>query len=184
LAIGDGTAPDHLPLGVIALPTARRSPAAPPPRREPANGRDRRQAGGSSSRTQATQPSPSPVMVPWIFVSQVPDQWRGVSCRQVRPAPRRVSGSGRPCRRAQTRPTTPHASARATRSWGAPLRLLRSALVPCLRSWPTSPVASTRAPKPAVRDRHHQRRKRHRLTVTTAGAGQSPPLNAQHPPGP
>jgi hypothetical protein len=35
------------------------------------------------------------VTVPRIFVSQVPDQWWGVSCRQVRPGP--LSGFGVGC---------------------------------------------------------------------------------------
>jgi hypothetical protein len=34
------------------------------------------------------------VTVPQIFVPQVPGQWRGVSCRQVRPGPSSGSGSG------------------------------------------------------------------------------------------
>jgi hypothetical protein len=33
-------------------------------------------------------------MVPWSFPFHDPDQWRGVSCRQVRPGPSSGSGSG------------------------------------------------------------------------------------------
>ena len=45
-------------------------------------------------RTYASQPSTSAVMAPWSFPFHDPDQWRGVSWRQVRPGPSSGSGSG------------------------------------------------------------------------------------------
>jgi hypothetical protein len=63
-------------------------------RRVSADGRDRRQAGWVLEAEVGDQPSPSRVTVPRIFVPQVPDQWRGVSCHQVRPGPSSGSGSG------------------------------------------------------------------------------------------
>jgi hypothetical protein len=78
--------------------------------------------GGSSSRRYATQPSPSRVTVPRIFVAQVPDQCRGVSCRQVRPAPRGVRGRV-PARRTRSRGASHHPP---TRTYVCSSRLARA----------------------------------------------------------
>ncbi len=78
--------------------------------------------GGSSRRRYATQPSPSRVTVPRIFVAQVPDQCRGVSCRQVRPAPRGVRGRV-PARRTRSRGASHHPR---TRTYVCSRRLARA----------------------------------------------------------
>jgi hypothetical protein len=77
--------PDPTDRGVTGMPTPRRSrPVLPRLSRTRPTVVMGDRPGGSSSRRCATQPSPSRVTVPRIFVAQVPDQCRGVSCRQVR----------------------------------------------------------------------------------------------------
>jgi hypothetical protein len=90
----------------------------------------------------------SRVTVPRIFDAQVPDQWRGVSCRQARPGPSSDSGSG--CCHADSKPRG-QSPPRMTRAgaWWAPRREVAA---PTAEEWATPSnfgVAATPWRRPA-----------------------------------
>jgi hypothetical protein len=132
--------------------------------------------GGSSSRTQASHPSASAVVVPWIFPFHVPDQLWASSCRQVRPGPSSGSGSG--CWYANWKPSRQSPPHLHEHTFG--FRAVASVTGHCIRSsCPFSSVPSRPAPRPRGAD------PRSRALILSRAAAPDPyaegPKRRRHP---